>query len=140
MPSPFEAKPWSFDRELGRRGILVLLLVATGLFLIDYFLNRTYGNTLPGHADVLALDISSVWLGVLATGVAWLLSLIDTAWSRRWVWFASIALLTLLFAALMPILAPVFSTLASAVFGTYLFTLVYAVLAGPGQARTRRKP
>jgi hypothetical protein len=133
-------RPWSPRRDALRRGVIVMMVVATGLFLIDYFLNRTYGNSLPGYTDLLNLDIASVWLGVLATGVAWLLSLTDTLWSHRWAWFAGIALLAVLFAVLVPEIASAFSILTSGVLGAYLGTLIYGVMAGPAQSKPRRKP
>jgi Alpha/beta hydrolase of unknown function (DUF900) len=141
LPSPFALRPGVGRRDGVRRGVIILAVSATGLFLVDYYLNRTYGGLLRSdYPNLNFVDIVAVWLGAFVSGLAWLLSLSSTIRGRRWGWSAGIVLATIVFAVLLRTTAPAFSLLASTVTAVYAVTLIYVILAGPGQPQMRTKP
>jgi hypothetical protein len=115
-----------------RRVVLVLALVATGWYVLEYILYWHYGDYLVDNVVPSHLDAAAIVLGAAFAILAWLLSIADTLRSRRWGWLAVLAGAPVVVSGLFILLSPISAPIAVGVYSEYVAALIYGLFSLAG--------
>ncbi len=128
-PSPLTVRRAPPLRD-ARVGVMVLVVVAAAFFLTDYVLYWTNGDYLTENATLSTVDSLSIVLGILLTGLAWLLSLADAIRCQRWGWLAAVVGLPLLVTGMFLLVAPSLAITTTSLYSAYVAAVVYGLFGG----------
>ncbi|HEV2235841.1 MAG TPA: hypothetical protein VGR57_04185 [Ktedonobacterales bacterium] len=138
---PFVFGPLFRRRRAMRRLIVTVFVAATAFFLLDYVIQRVYGDLLrPDYPTWYQVAELSVWLGAALTGVAWALCAFETAREGQWGGLVALVVATVAGTVALYALAPGFATIGALACALYVLTALWLVFAGPASPYFRADP